>query len=57
MLGGGANMMNSGLVVSVFSSSWLVRLGLTGAAFAGAVLAVLLVGLLLALAGSKKNLK
>ena len=42
MLGGGANMMNSGLVVSVFSSSWLVRLGLTGAAFAGAVLAVLL---------------
>nr|WP_315488291.1 iron ABC transporter permease [uncultured Rhodoferax sp.] len=40
--GGGANMMNSGLVVSVFSSSWLVRLGLTGAAFAGAVLAVLL---------------
>ena len=39
---GGANMMNSGLVVNVFSSSWLVRLGLTGAAFAGAVLAVLL---------------
>lgn len=28
--------------VSVFSGSWLVRLGLTGAAFAGAVLAVLL---------------
>ena len=41
MLGGG-NMMNNGLVVSVFSSSWLVRLGLTGAAFVGAVLAVLL---------------
>ena len=40
MLGG--NMMNGGLVVSVFSSSLLVRLGLTGAAFAGAVLAVLL---------------
>ncbi len=41
MLGGG-NMMNSGLVVSVFSSSLWVRLGLTGAAFAGAVLAILL---------------
>ncbi|MES2947541.1 MAG: iron ABC transporter permease [Pseudomonadota bacterium] len=41
MLGGG-NMMNGGLVVSVFSSSLLVRLGLTGAAFVGAVLAVLL---------------
>jgi iron complex transport system permease protein len=41
MLGG--NMMNGGdVVVSVFSSSVLVRLGLTGAAFAGAVLAVLL---------------
>ncbi len=49
MLGGSVsagNMMNgSGFgsgVVSVFSSSVLVRLGLTGAAFAGAVLAVLL---------------
>lgn len=46
-LGGGAgmlggNMMNGGAVVSVFSGSVLVRLGLTGAAFAGAVLAVLL---------------
>lgn len=39
MLGG--TMMN-GAVVSVFSSSMLVRLGLTGAAFSGAVLAVLL---------------
>ena len=45
-LGGGAGMlagaMPSGLVVSVFSGSALVRLGLTGAAFVGAVLAVLL---------------
>ena len=40
MLGG--SMMNGGVAVSVFSSSVLVRLGLTGAAFAGAVLAVLL---------------
>lgn len=40
MLGG--SMMNGGVPVSVFSSSVLVRLGLTGAAFAGAVLAVLL---------------
>ncbi len=38
----GASMMNSGLAVSVFSSSMWVRLGLTGAAFGGAVLAVLL---------------
>ena len=38
----GASMMTGGPVVSVFSSSVLVRLGLTGAAFAGAVLAVLL---------------
>ena len=38
----GASMMNSGAVVSVFSSSVWVRLGLTGAAFGGAVLAVLL---------------
>lgn len=45
MLGGAAgagNMMNSGVAVSVFSSSVWVRLGLTGAAFIGAVLAVLL---------------
>ncbi len=45
MLGGssgGASMMNGGVAVSVFSSSVLVRLGLTGAAFTGAVLAVLL---------------
>lgn len=40
MLGG--SMMNGGVAVSVFSSSVLVRLGLTGAAFVGAVLAVLL---------------
>ena len=40
MLGG--SMMNGGVAVSVFSSSALVRLGLTGAAFGGAVLAVLL---------------
>lgn len=45
MLGGSGsvgNMMNGGVAVSVFSSSLLVRLGLTGAAFVGAVLAVLL---------------
>ncbi|MDZ7936804.1 MAG: iron ABC transporter permease [Rhodoferax sp.] len=41
MLGGG-NMMNGGVAVSVFSSSVWVRLGLTGAAFVGAVLAVML---------------
>ena len=41
MLGGG-NMMNGAVAVSLFSSSVWVRLGLTGAAFAGAVLAVLL---------------
>lgn len=50
-LGGGgmlgmSNMMNSGMAVSVFSSSIWVRLGLTGAAFSGAVLAVLLTLLL-----------
>lgn len=39
---GGASMMNGGMVISVFSSSIWVRLGLTGAAFAGAVLAVML---------------
>ena len=38
----GASMMNSGVAVSVFSSSAWVRLGLTGAAFCGAVFAVLL---------------
>jgi len=38
----GGSMMQGGTAVSVFSGSWLVRLGLTGAAFAGAVLAVLL---------------
>jgi len=46
-LGGGAgmlggSMMNTGVTVSVFSSSLAVRLGLTGAAFLGAVLAVVL---------------
>jgi iron complex transport system permease protein len=46
-LGGGAgmlggNMMNGSVPVSVFSNSVWVRLGLTGAAFCGAVLAVLL---------------
>ena len=45
MLGGSTglgNMMSGGVAVSVFSSSVWVRLGLTGAAFVGAVLAVLL---------------
>ena len=48
MLGGSAagSMMNGAgadtVAISVFSSNVLVRLGLTGAAFAGAVLAVLL---------------
>ncbi len=41
MLGGG-NMMNGAVAVSVFSSSLWVRLGLTGAAFAGAVLGIVL---------------
>jgi iron complex transport system permease protein len=41
MLGGG-NMMNGGVAISVFSSSAWVRLGLTGAAFLGAVMGVLL---------------
>jgi iron complex transport system permease protein len=40
MLGG--NMISSGLAGSVFSSSAWVRLGLTGAAFFGAVAAVLI---------------
>ena len=47
VMGGGAgmlgdSMMGSGVAVSVFSSSAWVRLGLTGAAFCGAVFAVLL---------------
>ena len=41
-LGGGAGLINSGVAVSVFSSSVWVRLWLTGAAFLGAVLAVML---------------
>ena len=44
-MGGGAGMLgasDSGVAVSVFSSSAWVRLGLTGAAFFGAVFAVLL---------------
>ena len=40
MLGG--TILGSGMAVSVFSSSLWVRLGLTGAAFLGAVLAVML---------------
>lgn len=43
---GGASMMNSGVAVSVFSSSVWVRLGLTGAAFLGSVTAVLITLLL-----------
>ncbi|NMM89034.1 ABC transporter permease, partial [Rhodococcus sp. SRB_17] len=39
---GGVAGLAGGAPVSVFSSHWLVRLGLTGAAFVGAVLAVLL---------------
>jgi iron complex transport system permease protein len=42
MLGGSSGMMEGSAVVSVFSSNGWVRLGLTGAAFGGAVLAVLL---------------
>ena len=45
LMGGGAGMVggaSAAMAVSVYSSHWLVRLGLTGAAFAGAVLAVLL---------------
>jgi len=41
-LGAGSGMMNDGMPVGVFSGHVLVRLGLTGAAFFGAVLAVLL---------------
>jgi iron complex transport system permease protein len=39
---GAASMMNGGVAFSVFSSSLWVRLGLTGAAFLGAVVAVML---------------
>jgi iron complex transport system permease protein len=39
---GGSMMSEGGVAVTVFSSSVWVRLGLTGAAFAGAVLAVML---------------
>ena len=45
LMGGAAGMVGSAkgaAVAMVFSGHWLVRLGLTGAAFAGAVLAVLL---------------
>jgi iron complex transport system permease protein len=46
-MGGGAGMLggeivSEGMVLSVFGTGWLTRLGLTGAAFGGAVLAVLL---------------
>lgn len=41
MLGGG-NLLHGAVAVSVFSSSVWVRIGLTGAAFVGAVFAVLL---------------
>ncbi len=45
MLGGvsgAGGMMGDGLAFTVFGTGWLTRLGLTGAAFAGAVLAVFL---------------
>jgi iron complex transport system permease protein len=45
LMGGAGGMLGGAqgaLTVSVYSSHWLVRLGLTGAAFVGAVLAVLL---------------
>ena len=42
MLGGAGGMMGNGLAFSIFGTGWLIRLGLTGAAFGGAVLAVLL---------------
>ena len=45
LMGGGASMLGvaqSAVTISVYSSHWLVRLGLTGAAFVGAVLAVML---------------
>lgn len=42
LMGGAGGMLGAALPVSVYSSHWLVRLGLTGAAFMGAVAAVLL---------------
>ena len=39
---GGGSVQGAGWIVCVVSSHWLVRLGLTGGAFAGAVLAVFL---------------
>ena len=44
LMGGGGMLggAQSAIAISVYSSHWLVRLGLTGAAFVGAVLAVLL---------------
>ncbi len=45
LMGGGAGMVGGSkgaIAAMVFSGHWLVRLGLTGAAFGGAVLAVLL---------------
>ena len=45
LMGGAAGMVGGAqgaLAISVYSGHWLVRLGLTGAAFVGAVLAVLL---------------
>ena len=42
VFGGGISLLNDGLAVGVFSSNIWVRLGLTGAAFMGAVFAVLM---------------
>ncbi len=45
LVGGAAGMVGGGLkpfAISITSASWMVRLGLTGAAFAGAILGVLL---------------
>jgi iron complex transport system permease protein len=42
MGGAGGEMTGDGMAFSVFGTSWVTRLGLTGAAFGGAVLAVLL---------------
>ncbi|MGB4361780.1 MAG: iron ABC transporter permease [Rhodoferax sp.] len=41
-MGGAGGMLGDGLVFSVFGTGWLTRLGLTGAAFGGAMLGVLL---------------
>lgn len=41
-MGGSGGMMGDGMAFSVFGTGWLTRLGLTGAAFGGAVLAVFL---------------